>query len=53
MAKEYEGLLILEGRDSSVGKSFTSQAGDPGSNPGGDLTWVTQCMDERGREYQL
>ncbi len=31
----------------------TSQAGDPGSNPGGCLTRVTQCMNERGRNYQL
>ncbi len=40
-------------RDSSVGKSATSQAGEPGSNPGGVLTRVTQCMNERGRDYQL
>ncbi len=27
--------------------------GDLGSNPGGGLTRVIQCMDERGRDYQL
>ncbi len=41
------------GGDSSVGKSSASQTGDPGSNHGGGLTWVTQCMNERGRDYQL
>ncbi len=41
------------GRDSSVGKSSTSQAGDQGSNPDEGLNWVTQCMNERGRNYQL
>ncbi len=41
------------GRDSSVGKSSASQAGDPGSNPSGDLTQVIQCMNERGRDNQL
>ncbi len=40
-------------RDSSVGKSSTSQAGDPGLNPSGGLTRVTQCMNEMGRDYQL
>ncbi len=40
-------------RDSSDGKSSASQAGDPGLNPGGGLTQVTQCMNERGRYYQL
>ncbi len=41
------------GRDSSVGKSSACQFGDPGSNPSGGLTQVTQCMNERGRDYQL
>ncbi len=46
----------LWGRDSSVGKLFASQSGDPGSNPGGGLTGggltrVTQGMNERGRDY--
>ncbi len=41
------------GRDSSVGKSSPSQAGDLGSNHDGGLTRVTQCMNERGRDYQL
>ncbi len=45
-------ICLLGGRDSSI-KLSTSQAGDPGSNPGGELTWVTQCMNERGRDYQL
>ncbi len=39
------------GRDSTVGKSSASHAGDPGSNPGGSLTQVTQCMNERERDY--
>ncbi len=37
----------------SVGKSSASHAGDPGSNPGGDLTLVTQFMNDKGRDYQL
>ncbi len=41
-------LVFGEG-DSSVGK-FASQAWDPGSNPSGGLTQVTQCMNERGRD---
>ncbi len=41
------------GSDSSVGKSSASQSGDPGSNPSGGLTWVTQFMNERGGECQL
>ncbi len=41
------------GRDSSVGKSSASHAGDLGSNPSGGLTQVTQCMNERERDYQL
>ncbi len=32
---------------SSVGKLSASQAG---SNPGGGLTWFTQCMNEKGEE---
>ncbi len=44
---------ILGGRDSSVGKLSASHAGDLSSNPGGGLTGVTQCMYERGRDYQL
>ncbi len=43
-------LKINKGRDSSVGKSSVSQAGDPGSNPSGGLTRVTQCMNEMGRD---
>ncbi len=35
------------------GKSSASQVGDPGLNPGGGLTRVTQCMNERGKDYQL
>ncbi len=46
-------ILKLGGRDSSVGKSSASHAGDLVSNSGGGLTWVTQCMYERGRDYQL
>ncbi len=47
-------ILDLEGgKDSSVGKSSAPPAGDPGSNPGGSLTRVTQCMNERGRDYKL
>ncbi len=38
------------GRDSSVGKLFAFQAEELGSNPGGGLTWVTQYMNERGRD---
>ncbi len=34
--------------DSSVGKSSASQSGDLGSNPGGGLNRVTECMNERG-----
>ncbi len=45
--------LAIGGRDSSVGKSSASQSGDPGSNPGGGLTRITQCMNERGRDCQL
>ncbi len=45
--------ILDKSRDSSVGKLSASQAGDPGSNLGGGLTWVTQCMNERGRDYQL
>ncbi len=45
--------VYLGWRDSSVGKLSASQSGTPGSNPGGGLTWVTQCMNERGRDYQL
>ncbi len=44
--------LMSEARDSTGSKSSTSQAGDPGLNPGGGLTQVTQCMNERGRDYQ-
>ncbi len=39
----------IGGRDSSVGKSSASQSRDPGSNPGGGLTRVTQCMKEGKR----
>ncbi len=39
--------------DSSDGKSSASQAVDAGSNPSGGLTCVTQCMNERGKDYQL
>ncbi len=39
-------------RNSSVGKSSASQSGDSGSNPGGGLTQVIQCMNERRRDYQ-
>ncbi len=38
------------GMDSSVDKSSTSHSGDKGSNPGGGLTRVTQCMYVRGRD---
>ncbi len=37
----------------SVGKSSTSYARDPVSNPSRGLTQVTQCMYGRGRDYQL
>ncbi len=46
-------MISLYGKDSSVGKSSTSQAGDPGSNPSGGLTQGNQCMNERGRDYHL
>ncbi len=42
---------MRERRDSLVGKSSASQAEDLGANPGGSLTWVTQCMNKRGRDY--
>ncbi len=45
--------MKIGGRDISVGKSSASEAGDPGLNPGGGLTQVTQCFNERGRDYQL
>ncbi len=54
--------VLIRGRDSSVGKSSASQSvelgsasqsGDLTSNPGEGLTQVTQCMNERGRDYQL
>ncbi len=35
----------IRGRDSSIGKSSASQSGDPGSNPSGGLTQVTQCIN--------
>ncbi len=40
-------------RDSSVGKLSASQSGDVGLNTGGGLTRVTQCMNKRGRDFQL
>ncbi len=56
-AKTYGlSLLILTlqwGRDSSVGKSSASHAGNPGSNPGGGLTRVIQSMNERGKRLPV
>ncbi len=49
IGKNFEG----GGRDSSVGKSSTYQSRDLGLNPGGGLTRVTQCMNERRRDCQL
>ncbi len=46
-------LRTVRGRDSSVGKLSASQAGDLVLNPGGGLTQVTQCMNERRRDSQL
>ncbi len=44
-----ENIIMKRGRDSSVGKSSAFQAGNPGSNPGGGLTWAPNaCM--RGEE---
>ncbi len=37
-------------RDSSVSKSSASHAGDPDL---GGLTWVTECINESRRDYQL
>ncbi len=45
--------MYLRGRDSSVGKSSSSQDGDPLSYPSGGLTQITKCMNESGRDYQL
>ncbi len=45
--------LVTGERDSSVGKWAASQSWNPGLNPGGGLTRVIQCMNERGRDYQL
>ncbi len=45
-------LKYLWGRNSSVGKSSTALAGDPGSNPYRGLTLVTS-LNESGKDYQL
>ncbi len=42
--------VTLGWRDSSVGVSFASHAGDPGSNPGGGFVGFTH---ERGIDHQL
>ncbi len=47
-----EKIIVIGGRDSSVDKSSSSQAGDLGSSPGGGLNQLTQCMNESG-DYQL
>ncbi len=49
--KECAKYATAKGRDSSVGKSSASQSGDSCSNPSGGMTRVTQCMNERGRDY--
>ncbi len=46
----YYTLVCYGRRDSSVSKSSASQTRDLGSNPGGDLIRVTQCMNEKGRD---
>ncbi len=43
----------LGGMDTSGSKLSASHAGDLGSNPVRGLTQVTQCMNERGRDYLL
>ncbi len=45
--------VIEKGRDGSVGKTFASQSGDPGFEPGRGLTRDIQSMNEKGRDYQL
>ncbi len=45
--------LSVRGRDTSVDKSSTFQVGAEGSNSSGGLIWLTQCMNGRGRDYQL
>ncbi len=49
LSQNLNNLLGWRGDCSSVGKSSTSQSGDPGSNPNGGLTQITQCMNERGK----
>ncbi len=51
--EDHKIRIYYGGGDKSVGKSSASQSGEPGSNPGGGLTWVTQCMNEKGRDCQL
>ncbi len=40
---------LIGGRDSSVGKSLASYAGDPGLNPGGSLTRNTPMQEWQGK----
>ncbi len=41
----YSRCIVMRNRNSSVGKSSASKAGDLGSNPSGG--WITQFMNER------
>ncbi len=36
-----------------IAQLVSRQAGDVNSNPGGDLTQLTQYMNEKGRDYQM
>ncbi len=45
--------IIIGERDSSVGRSSTSESGDLGSNPGGGLTLVAKYINEWGRDFNV